>query len=283
MASGSAVVARVAGVRMQASPSPRTTPQPARPLPRSTFTPALGFSLQSARLSASCRGALRVACADLPTVADTKRKFLEGFPRPIPSIYNSVIQELLVQQHLVRFTKSYKYDPVFALGFCTVYDQLMDGFGDETQVNKIFDAYIKSLEEDPSKYRADATALEEWASQQSAESLASATFTGPAADLAEVASRAAAGNFQYSKFFAIGVFRILELAKAATPETLAAVVTTLNISKTAVDRDLDTYRGLLNKLKSAKELLRDFLEREKRKQAERAAGTSPAIPSESSA
>ena len=54
--------------------------------------------------------------------------------------------------------------------------------------------------------------------------------------------------------------------QAVTPDTLGAVVSMLNVSRTAVDRDLDSYRGLLNKLKSAKELLRDFLEREKKKQ-----------------
>jgi hypothetical protein len=43
-------------------------------------------------------------------VADTKRKFYEGFSRPIPGIYSNVIQELLVQHHIMRFNKSYSYD-----------------------------------------------------------------------------------------------------------------------------------------------------------------------------
>lgn len=35
----------------------------------------------------------------------------------------------------------------------------------------------------------------------------------------------------------------------------------LSVSKPSVDRDLDAYRQLLNKLTQAKDLLRDYLER----------------------
>lgn len=45
-------------------------------------------------------------------MADTKRAFIETYSRPIPAIYNTVIQELLVQQHFVFNTVNYKYNPV---------------------------------------------------------------------------------------------------------------------------------------------------------------------------
>lgn len=44
----------------------------------------------------------------------------------------------------------------------------------------------------------------------------------------------------------------------------------LNINKKSVDRDLDVYRNLLSKLVQAKELLKEYVEREKKKQGERA-------------
>ena len=47
-----------------------------------------------------------------PTVADTKRKFYEAFRRPVAGIYNTVIQELLVQQHIMRYNRAYSYDAV---------------------------------------------------------------------------------------------------------------------------------------------------------------------------
>lgn len=91
--------------------------------------------------------------ADVPTVADTKASFIRSYRKPIPSIYSNVIQELLVQQHLMRYSATYTYDPVFALGFVTVYDQLMDGYPSEPDRDAIFKAYVSALNEDPELYR----------------------------------------------------------------------------------------------------------------------------------
>lgn len=47
-----------------------------------------------------------------PTVADTKKKFLDAYCKPIPGIYSTVVNELLVQQHLIRYNRKYQYNPV---------------------------------------------------------------------------------------------------------------------------------------------------------------------------
>ena len=51
-------------------------------------------------------------------MADTKRKFYEAFRKPVPGIYNNIIQELLVQQHLMRWNKKYTYDEVCLSSLC---------------------------------------------------------------------------------------------------------------------------------------------------------------------
>lgn len=58
-----------------------------------------------------------------------------------------------MQQHLMRYKKTYQYDPIFALGFVTVYDQLMDGYPNNEDRDVIFGAYIRALNEDPELYR----------------------------------------------------------------------------------------------------------------------------------
>lgn len=60
---------------------------------------------------------LQFCCVDWnpPTVADTKKRFYETFRKPIPGLYNNVIQELLVQQHIMRYNRKYRYDEVRAL------------------------------------------------------------------------------------------------------------------------------------------------------------------------
>ena len=46
---------------------------------------------------------------------------------------------------------------VFALGFVSVFDQVLDGMPEDT--GSIFKAYIEALDEDSSKYRQDADKL----------------------------------------------------------------------------------------------------------------------------
>lgn len=233
-----------------------------------------------------------VACAaaapaetstDVPTVAETKGKFITTYRKPIPSIYSNVIQELLVQQHLMRYNTTYKYDPVFALGFVTVYDQLMDGYPNEADRDAIFKAYIAALNEDPELYRSDAKKLEEWAAAQSGSGIAD--FTGKdgevEAALKDIAERAAGKEaFHYSRFFAIGLFRLLECANASDPAVLETLAKALNVSKRSVDRDLDVYRNLLSKLAQGKELIKEYVDREKKKAAEREAAAANAKSSE---
>ena len=58
--------------------------------------------------------ALCAAPSAPPTVADAKAAFLSKFSRPLPTIYSTVVLELLVQQHLFRWTKRYQYSEVGA-------------------------------------------------------------------------------------------------------------------------------------------------------------------------
>ncbi|XP_044466807.1 protein THYLAKOID FORMATION1, chloroplastic-like [Mangifera indica] len=212
------------------------------------------------------------AATDLPTVSETKLNFLKAYKKPIPSIYNTVLQELIVQQHLIRYKRTYHYDAVFALGFVTVYDRLMEGYPSDEDREIIFQAYIKSLNEDPEQYRIDAQKLEEWARAQNANSLVEFSSREGEVEgiLKEIAERATNGSFSYSRFFAIGMFRLLELANATEPLVLEKLCRALNINKRSVDRDLDVYRNLLSKLLQAKELLKEYVEREKKKRDERA-------------
>ncbi|CAM6096220.1 unnamed protein product [Calypogeia fissa] len=211
---------------------------------------------------------------EVPTVAATKRAFLDAYRRPVPSIYSTVVQELLVQQHLMRYNATYQYDAIFGLGFVTVFDQLFDGFPSSADRDLIFQAYIGALQEEPERYRSDAKKLEEWGKQQSASSVVSFGERDGEVEalLKDIAERAGGkGNFHYSRFFAIGLFRLLELAKASDPAILEQLAKAVNVNKLSIDRDLDIYRNLLSKLAQAKDLLKEYLDREKRKQAEREA------------
>ncbi|KAF5481187.1 hypothetical protein F2P56_001857 [Juglans regia] len=250
---------------------------------RTSATNSEGFRLRSSlschyvgvRSSASCSRVIHCMSTsiEVPTVSETKLNFLKKYNRPIPTVYNNVLQELIVQQHLMRYKRTYQYDPVFALGFVTVYDQLMEGYPSDEDRDAIFKAYIRALKEDPNQYRIDAQKLEDWAQAQTATSLVEfASREGEVEGiLKDIAERAGGKeSFSYSRFFAVGLFRLLELANATEPTILEKLCEALNVNKRSVDRDLDVYRNLLSKLVQAKELLKEYMDREKKKREERA-------------
>jgi len=223
-------------------------------------------------LSTGRRSLVVTAAFNPPTVSDTKKKFSEAYTRPIPAIYNTVVQELLVQQHFIRYSINYKYNAVYALGFVSVFDQILDGF-DGTEKDKIFKAYINALGEDPAQYRSDAEKLEAQARDLSGPDglTPDASGTDLQKALAEVAAATESGKFAYNRFFAVGLFRLLELTGAKEPAALEKLVKAVGVKPASVNKDLLMYKGVLSKLSAAKEMMREFLEREKRKQAEREA------------
>lgn len=86
----------------------------------------LSFPTQSWSTAAHCQAGLSPltaprppprpppAAASPPTVADAKAKFVDAFKKPLPAIYSTIVQELLVQQHLFRWNRQYQYSEVGA-------------------------------------------------------------------------------------------------------------------------------------------------------------------------
>lgn len=75
-------------------------------------------------------------------------------------------------------------------------------------------------------YRIDAKKLEEWARAQTSSSLVEFPSREGEVEaiLKDIAERAGGkGSFSYSRFFAVGLFRLLELANATEPTILEKV------------------------------------------------------------
>ena len=102
--------------------------------------------------------------------------------------------------------------------------------------------------------------MEAWAS-----GLGSPEALKPAADgdelqqrLAAIAGRAAGKEFLYTKFFAIGLFRLLELTGAKDPKALEALVRAVGAPPDSVNRDLMTYKARLPRVSGRRGFLREL-------------------------
>ncbi len=220
---------------------------------------------------------------NIRTVSDTKKTFYSIHTRPINSIYSRVVEELMVEMHLVKVNVNFAYNPFYALGVVTAFYRFMEGYYPEADKESIFSALIKAQEDDPEKYRADAKRLEDFAKEKSSSELVSWLSLGSdrpeSSEDLEGCLKAIADNpkFKYSRLFAIGLFSFLELAEpelvkneSRRLEAFKQIATALNLPEEKLLKDLDLYRDNLEKITQARRVMEDTLQAARKKREERA-------------
>lgn len=218
----------------------------------------------------------------VPTVSDTKRNFYNAHSRPINSIYRRVVEELMVEMHLLSVNVDFQYDPIYALGVVSSFDRFMSAYRPEADKASIFQALCQALGTDPQQYRRDAQSLESWATGVSGNEVLSvlslAESSGETSQI-ESAIRAIAANpnFKYSRLFAIGLYSLLELADAdfvkensQLEKIVEPISKSLNLSGEKLQKDLELYRSNLEKMAQAQIVMEDILKADRKKREQRA-------------
>jgi photosystem II biogenesis protein Psp29 len=216
------------------------------------------------------------------TVSDTKRSFYTIHTRPINSIYRRVVEELMVEMHLLIVNVDFDYDPIYALGVVTAFERFMQGYAPEQDKVSIFNGLCQALEDHPQRYQQDARRLEALAARVGVRELmlwlnGSVRFED-AADLQEsILAIAKNPKFKYSRLFAIGLFGLLEMADAnlvkdqdSRVDAIAKICATLHLPEEKITKDLDLYRSNLEKIAQARIVLEDVLQADRKKREKRA-------------
>ncbi|MCM0589120.1 MAG: photosystem II biogenesis protein Psp29 [Gloeotrichia echinulata IR180] len=224
------------------------------------------------------------------TVSDTKRTFYTLHTRPINTIYRRVVEELMVEMHLLSVNNDFSYNSIYALGVVTTFDRFMQGYQPEQDQESIFNAIIRAVEQDPQRYRQDAERL-----QAVAKSLPISDLIGWLSQStqlhqddelqAQLQAIANDPNFKYSRLLAIGLFSLLE---ASDPElvknekqrnaALKTIATGLHLSDEKLSKDLDLYRSNLDKIEQALVVMADILSADRKKREQRKQQTTPVAP-----
>jgi photosystem II biogenesis protein Psp29 len=216
------------------------------------------------------------------TVSDTKRAFYNLHTRPVNSIYRRVVEELMVEMHLLAVNVDFRYDPIYALGVVTSFDRFMQGYRPEQDKESIFSALCKAIEQDSEeRYRQDAEQLLSlatrfpWDTLLLPEKSAGVAELTPLRDsLQEIAGHS---KFKYSRLFAIGLFTLLEtsspdLVKDETQRNAAfqQLCKGLNLPEEKIQKDLELYRSNLEKMAQVQAVIADTLAADRKKREERA-------------
>lgn len=219
------------------------------------------------------------------TVSDTKRAFYSVHTRPINSIYRRVVEELMVEMHLLSVNAHFQYNSIYALGVVTAYDRFMAGYTPERDLTSIFQGLCQSVGGSTEQYRGDADHLRAMASGLSVEQLVGCLDgSGAVSNEAEGVLRSTVEpllqnpQFKYSRLLAIGLYTLLETVSAEAAgdadrqkELLGKIGEALHLPLEKLDKDLELYRSNLEKLSQAREALADTLEAERKRRAQREA------------
>ncbi|MDJ0673917.1 MAG: photosystem II biogenesis protein Psp29 [Calothrix sp. MO_167.B42] len=226
------------------------------------------------------------------TVSDTKRTFYTLHSRPINTIYRRVVEELMVEMHLLSVNVDFNYNPIYALGVVTTFERFMAGYQPERDKESIFNALLQAVEVNPDIYQQDAQRLQAVAGDLPVanliEWLSQTTHLDRDADLQNTLQAIANNSqFKYSRLFAIGLYSLLESAdpefvkdEKQLNEALKTIGNGLNLSDEKLIKDLELYRSNLDKMTQALIVMADMVaaDRKKREQRTKQSDNSAAVP-----
>lgn len=218
---------------------------------------------------------------NLRTVSDTKRAFYNHHSRPINSLYRRVVEELMVEMHLLSVNVDFVYNPLYALGVVTSFDRFMVGYEPGQDKESIFSAICRSVDGDPQQYRQDADSLKADLSGLSLNDLdtqlANAKTTDGDGLQGKIHMVATKASVKYTRLMAVGLYTLFETVDTSSlddkdkrEEMLKTAAEMLALPSDKVDKDLELYRSNLEKMAQAQEVMKDILEAERKKREQRA-------------
>ena len=218
------------------------------------------------------------------TVSDTKKDFYLAFPKPVNQVYRRVIDELLVEIHLLKVNQTFVYDSIFALGVVTAFDRFTFGYKPETDRFAVFHALCSALQFESDRIRQDAVTLSDLATRSPDQVKTLLTNLDSGINLEPLSGQlqtiATKENFKYSRLLGVGLYALLEISDPdaiADPAKREAAVKlvgeTLKFGSDRLLKDIDLYRSNLDKIEQARQMIADMVEAERKKRAQKESAT----------
>ena len=216
------------------------------------------------------------------TVSDTKRDFYSHHTRPISSVYRQVVEELMVEMHLLSVNSDFRVDPIYCLGVVTAFERFMQGYRPEEDIDSIYKALCQSVGSNADEYRSSASQALSLAQRMSSldELLAWLKSPSPQPEEESLAQavEAIANNphFKYSRLFAIGLYTMLEkidpqvvTEESNRNQTLDQLSEVVNLPQEKIKKDLELYRGNLEKMDQVIKVLDEALQADRKKREQK--------------
>ena len=214
------------------------------------------------------------------TVADSKRAFHTAFPHVIAPLYRRLVDELLVELHLLSHQQGFQADGLFAVGLTQVFDSFSQGYRPEQQREPLFNALCAANGFEGPALRTQAEQARSGVGHHSLDEVKgwlSNRGEGAPAPIAGLLQGVVRPDFHYSRLVAVGLLSLLQSAQgsdALEPQALRSAAheigEAMGLIKDRVDKDLSLYAGNIEKMSQAVELMEETVaaERRRRERAE---------------
>ncbi len=214
------------------------------------------------------------------TVADSKRAFHSAYPHVISPLYRRMVDELLVELHLLSRQQGFRADPLFATGLVQVFDSFSKGYRPEGQRESLFQALCASSGFDAAGLRQQQQHTLQALGQHSVEEVRQwieRQGDGAPAPLAEALASIRREDFHYSRLMAVGLLTLLEQAQGADgldPQKLREdaqeIGASMGLLRERLDKDLSLYAGNLEKMAQAVVMMEETVAAERRRRERQA-------------
>jgi len=217
------------------------------------------------------------------TVADSKRAFHAAFPHVIGPLYRRMVDELLVELHLLSHQRGFQADPLFAVGTVQVFQAFARGYRPDQHREPLFEALCQATGFDAGELRRlseEALGAVGAHSVEEVKGWINAGGSGAPEPVAHALNQVRRADFHYSRLVAVGLLTLLEKAQGAQDldaPTLRAYSHDLGgprgLIKDRLEKDLSLYPGNLEKMAQAVELVEETLAAERRRRERQGEGS----------
>ena len=225
------------------------------------------------------------------TVADSKRAFHRAFPFVIAPLYRRMVDELLVELHLLSHQKGFRAEGLFAVGLIQVFESFSKGYRPEEQRQPLFEALCGSSGFSAADFENERQSMVAAVGHHSLEELSGWLTSGGAgapAPIADALNAVKQADFHYSRLAAVGLLTLLQQASgadalepAALRQSAHEIGEAMGLLKSRLDKDLSLYASNVEKMAQAVELMEETVAADRRRrerQLEAAAQPAAAPP-----
>jgi len=223
------------------------------------------------------------------TVADSKRAFHRAFPFVIAPLYRRMVDELLVELHLLSHQKGFRADGLFAVGLIQVFQSFSKGYRPEEQRQPLFEALCGSSGFSASDFEQERQTMVAAVGHHSFEEVSgwlTSGGSGAPAPIADVLGAVKQPDFHYSRLAAVGLLTLLQqatgahaLEPAALRQSAHEIGEAMGLLKSRLDKDLSLYATNVEKMAQAVELMEETVAADRRRrERQQEAAAQPAAP-----